>query len=144
MTQYWRISLFAMMLASAGLPIYIHLPRFASVDLGINLATVGAIVLGIRIMDFIQDPIIGRIIDKWRGPRDQLALIGMSIMALGFVMLFSITPPINAAVWMTVSLILVFTGYSFGSILMYGESAALAGSGSESAQLRLATFRKLG
>lgn len=144
MTQYWRISLFAMMLASAGLPIYIHLPRFASVDLGINLATVGAIVLGIRIMDFVQDPIIGRIIDKWRGPRDRLALIGMSIMALGFVMLFSITPPINAAIWMTVSLILVFTGYSFGSILMYGESAALAGSGSESAQLRLATFRETG
>lgn len=144
MGQYWRISLFAMMLASAGLPIYIHLPRYASVELGLGLSTVAAIVLGIRVMDFVQDPIIGRIIDRWRGRKTTLSLIALSGLAAGFLMLFSIPPLLPPATWVTLSLILVFTAYSLGAILMYGQSAALAGSASSSAQLRLATYRETG
>ena len=141
---YWRVSLFAMMLASAGLPIYIHLPRFAAVELGLDLATVGAIVMGIRIFDFAQDPILGRIIDHWRGPRRNLAAIALGMMAVGFVLLFSVAPIIDPRLWLIATLVLVFSGYSFGAILLYGDSAALAGSSDPKAQLRLATYREVG
>ncbi len=144
MTGYWRVSLFAMMLASAGLPIYIHLPRFAAVELGLDLATVGAIVMGIRIFDFAQDPILGRIIDHWRGPRRNLATIALGMMAAGFVLLFSIAPIIDPRLWLIATLMLVFSGYSFGAILLYGDSASLAGSSDPKAQLRLATYREVG
>ena len=144
MNGYWRVSLFAMMLASAGLPIYIHLPRFAAVDLGLNLATVGAIVMGIRVFDFAQDPILGRIIDHWRGPRRRLAAIALGMMAVGFVLLFSVRPVIDARLWLIATLVLVFSGYSFGAILLYGDSAALAGSTNPKDQLRLATYREVG
>ena len=144
MTGYWRVSLFAMMLASAGLPIYIHLPRFAAVELGLDLATVGAIVMGIRIFDFAQDPILGRIIDHWRGPRRNLAAVALGMMAAGFVLLFSVAPIIDPRLWLIATLVLVFSGYSFGAILLYGDSAALAGSSDPKAQLRLATYREVG
>ena len=144
MTGYWRVSLFAMMLASAGLPIYIHLPRFAAVELGLDLATVGAIVMGIRIFDFAQDPILGRIIDQWRGPRRLLAAMALGTMAAGFVLLFSVSPIIDPRLWLIATLVLVFTGYSFGAILLYGDSAGLAGSSDPKSQLRLATYREVG
>lgn len=60
-----RISLYAMMLAAAGIPLYIHLPRFASVNLGIGLGALGTILLLIRLVDLVQDPLIGWSIDRW-------------------------------------------------------------------------------
>lgn len=39
--QRAQVSLFSMALAAARLPLYIHLPRFASSELGFRLATIG-------------------------------------------------------------------------------------------------------
>jgi uncharacterized membrane-anchored protein len=38
--HYPRVSLYAMMLAATGIPLYIHLPQFASVNLGMGLGTI--------------------------------------------------------------------------------------------------------
>ena len=48
---YPRVSLYALMLAAAGIPLYIHLPRFAAVNLGIGLGVIGTILLLIRLVD---------------------------------------------------------------------------------------------
>lgn len=133
-----------MVLAAAGLPIYIHLPRHASLELGLDLAMVGAILLGIRIFDFVTDPLLGRLIDLWRGGRAQIALIALATMSAGFVMLFSLPPPGSPALWLVVALIVAFTGYSLGMILLYGESAAIAGSGGSEALLRIGVWRESG
>jgi Na+/melibiose symporter-like transporter len=54
-----------LVLGSAGVPIYLHLPRFATADLGLGLSLVGLILIGIRVMDFAQDPLLGRIVDRF-------------------------------------------------------------------------------
>lgn len=144
MRRPWRVSLFAMVLAAAGLPIYIHLPRYASVDLGLDLATVGVILMGIRVYDFVSDPLLGRCVDGWRGPRAGIAAIALGVMAVGFVMLFSLPPQTEVRLWLVMALLLVFTGYSLGTILLYGDSAILAGSAARDAQLRLASWRESG
>ena len=62
--RYLNVSLFAMLLAAAGLPLYIHLPRFATTELGLSLSTVGVILIGIRVLDFTQylaGPTVGRL-----------------------------------------------------------------------------------
>ncbi len=59
-----RIGLFAAMLAAAGVPLYILLPRYATVEMGLSLSTLGAVLLGIRVMDFAQDPLLGRLVDR--------------------------------------------------------------------------------
>ena len=142
--RYLDVSLFAMLLAAAGLPLYIHLPRFATAELGLSLSTVGVILIGIRCLDFVQDPLIGRAIDRWRGAHRQFAIIAATGMAAGFLMLFSIPPLFKTEIWLTLALIVVFTAYSLGSILFYGQSAAIAGSGAARDMYRLAGFREAG
>ncbi len=56
---YPSVSLYAVMLAAAGIPMYIHLPRFVSVNLRIGLGELCAILLLIRLVDSVQDPAIG-------------------------------------------------------------------------------------
>ena len=142
--RFLNVSLFAMLLAAAGLPLYIHLPRFATAELGLSLSTVGAILIGIRMLDFLQDPLIGRAIDHWRHAQNTFAWLAALGMAAGFLMLFTIGPFTHPALWLTLSLVLVFTAYSIGSILFYGQSAAIAGSGAPRDMYRLAAFREAG
>ena len=144
MMRYLNVSLFAMLLAAAGLPLYIHLPRFATTELGLSLSTVGVILIGIRLLDFLQDPLIGRAIDRWREAGPAFAWAAALGMAGGFVMLFSIPPLVSTEIWLVLSLVLVFSAYSLGSILFYGQSAAIAGSGASRDMYRLATFREAG
>ncbi|WP_299349699.1 MFS transporter [uncultured Shimia sp.] len=140
--MYWNVSLFSLMLAAASLPLYIHLPRYATAELGLSLSTVGAVLIGIRVMDFAQDPALGWMVD--RNPRQigRFAALGAAGMGLGFVMLFSIPPLLTPVVWLTFSLIVLFTCYSLAAILFYGQSTALASN--SGALLKLAGFREAG
>lgn len=138
----WRVSAFGLMLAAAGIPLYIHLPLFASTGLGLDLATVGAVLIGIRLMDFLQDPLLGRMIDRWPDFRQGFAALAAFGMAAGFVMLFTVPPPVSPVLWLAASLVLVFTAYSLGTILFYGHGVALAeGAGGH---YRLAAWRETG
>lgn len=140
---YPRVSLYALMLASAGLPLYIHLPRFASVNLGIGLAALGTILLVIRLVDLVQDPLIGWAIDRWPQAQTAFALTAAVGLALGFPLLFSL--PDGAGVWELITvLILLFSAYSLGMILLYGRSETLAHSAEPAELLRQAGWREAG
>ncbi|MBE1284371.1 MAG: sodium:galactoside symporter [Rhodobacteraceae bacterium] len=140
--QHLQISLFAMMLAAAGLPLYIHLPRYATAELGLNLSAIGGVLIGLRVLDFVQDPLLGRMVDRWNGARGVFAAVAGFGMALGFLMLFTFEPMTNPIVWLALSLIVVFTSFSLGSVLFYGQSMALAGS--REALIRMSAFREAG
>ena len=51
--------LLALPLTFAGLPIYLHAPDFYAADLGIPLSTIGLVLLALRMVDAVQDPLIG-------------------------------------------------------------------------------------
>ncbi|MFS4580801.1 MFS transporter [Phaeobacter sp. C3_T13_0] len=141
--QTTRVSLFALMLAAAGLPLYIHLPRFATAELGLSLATLAAVLAGIRVLDFIQDPLLGWLTDRWPQKRATFAALAALGMAIGFVLLYAYRPAAGGVLpWFVISLILLFTAYSLGTVLFYGQSTALAGS--PQALIRLAGFREAG
>ncbi len=141
---YPRVSLYALMLASAGIPLYIHLPRFASVELGIGLGAVGTILLVIRLIDLVQDPLIGWAIDRW--PRAQILFANAAAfgLAIGFPLLFSAQPGPSAVPQLVAILVLLFSSYSLGMILLYGRSATLAAEPTPSALMTLAAFREGG
>ena len=86
---YPRVSLYALMLAAAGIPLYIHLPRFAAINLGIGLGTIGTILLLIRLIDLVQDPVIGWAIDRWPKAQGIFSLTAAGGLAIGFPLLFS-------------------------------------------------------
>lgn len=141
---YPRVSLYALMLAAAGIPLYIHLPRFASVELGIGLGAIGTILLVIRLVDLVQDPLIGWAIDRWPRAQSLFATTAAFGLAIGFPLLFTASPGANAVPRLGAILILLFSAYSLGMILLYGRSATLAATPSPRALMTLAAFREGG
>lgn len=141
---YPRVSLYALMLAAAGIPLYIHLPRFASLNLGIGLGTVGLILLSIRIIDLIQDPLIGWSIDRWPRAQIAFAITAAFGLAIGFPLLFSLNQGPNVIVQMISILVLLFSSYSLGMILLYARSATLAVTPAPHDVMTLAAFREGG
>ncbi len=141
---YPRVSLYALMLASAGIPLYIHLPRFASVNLGIGLGTIGTLLVAIRLIDLVQDPAIGWAIDRWPSAQKAFAMLAAAGLAVGFPLLFSLGAGDMAVFKLILLLILLFSAYSLGMILLYGRSATLAHSSDQDELFRQATWRETG
>ena len=79
-------------LAALGMPIVVHLPNFyASKEVGLGFATVGAIFALMRILDVMIDPVTGYFSDRWRtriGRRRPVMAIGLPILILGLWMVF--------------------------------------------------------
>ncbi|PRY22543.1 Na+/melibiose symporter-like transporter [Aliiruegeria haliotis] len=142
--RYPRVSLYALMLASAGIPLYIHLPRFASVHLEVGLATIGTLLLAIRLVDLVQDPALGWAIDRWPQAQPLFAMIAAAGLAAGFPLLFLLEPG-GAVLWQLLAvLVLLFSAYSLGMILLYGRSATLARSSDPRDLVTLAAWREAG
>ncbi len=141
---YLRVSLYAQMLAAAGIPLYIHLPRFASVNLGIGLGTIGTILLVIRLVDLVQDPAIGWAIDRWPRAQSLFATAAALGLAIGFPLLFNLRSGPDLGIQLVAILVLLFSAYSLGMILLYGRSATLAKTPTPEALMTLAAFREGG
>ncbi|WP_422047712.1 MFS transporter [Shimia sp.] len=143
---YPRVSLYALILAAAGIPLYIHLPRYASVELGIGLATLGGLLLAIRLVDLVQDPLIGWAIDRF--PRFQLgfALLAVGGLSVGFPLLFTRAEALAQGGMgaLAAVLVLLFSAYSLGMILLYGRSATLALTPTPPELMRIAAWREAG
>ncbi|WP_170772999.1 MFS transporter [Ruegeria lacuscaerulensis] len=140
---YPRVSLYALMLAAAGIPLYIHLPRFAAVNLGMGLGVIGTVLLLIRLIDLVQDPLIGWAIDRWPGAQLAFAAAAALGLAIGFPLLFGLPNGASVAALVSV-LILLFSAYSLGTILLYGRSATLAKRTDAQELMTLAAWREGG
>jgi len=122
---------FALPLAMAALPVYVHAPKLYSEELGLSLATVGAILLACRLFDALQDPLLGYLSDRFasrRLGRNLFVLWSLPLLALGTVALFN-APSAGTSVtaaWLTGSLVLVYLGFSMGSISYYARGAELS------------------
>lgn len=136
----FAIPVVAAFLASAGLPLYVHLPQFAA-ELGISLGAIGLLLLALRILDFVQDPIIGHFVDRFPGRRQILAVLAFAGMGTGFVAVFTLQLGISG---LAASLVLVFTAYSLGTILFYSQGAELLRHGRTGVHYRLAGLRETG
>ena len=138
--QRLQIGSFGALLGCAGVPIYIHLPRFASAELGIGLSIVALILIGIRLMDFAQDPLLGRLIDRLPNQRNTLVLLAIFGLAIGFLMVFSVPFETIPGLWLTMGLIVLLTSYSLGTLLLYGVGAEQ----NRDALWAISTFREIG
>lgn len=141
---YPRVSLYALMLAAAGIPLYIHLPQFAAINLGVGLGTLGVILLAIRLFDLFQDPLIGWAVDRWPQAQAGFALLAAAGLAIGFPLLFGLTSGTFLVAKLILILMLLFSAYSLGMILLYGRSATLAKREGPRELMTLAAWREGG
>ncbi len=122
-------------LAMTALPIVLNVSKFYGEVIQFSLYTMGLIFIFTRMIDAIQDPLIGLISDRFtrRGPRGRLIFVALTLPLLcgGFYMLF--VPPAGivgqqfyTGLWLTVSLLLVHLGYSGVSISYHSHGAELS------------------
>ena len=121
-------------LAMAALPVVLNVSHFYGEILKLSLQIMGPIFIFARVVDAIQDPVIGLISDRFtrRGKRGRLAFVALMIpvLAAGFYMLFD--PPdawfgnqTRMALWLIAALLLVHLGYSGVSISYHSHGAEL-------------------
>ena len=99
-------------LGMIGLPIAIYLAPLYSGQLGIGLGIIGAALIGTRLLDFITDPLIGILSDRWRpkmGRRRVWLIIGTLTLGAGIYMLFCPPTGINA-VYFVLAVSLAYLG----------------------------------
>ncbi len=109
--------LYAMPLAMAALPLYVHLPQFYGATLGVDLALLGAVLLVLRLADALVDPLLGAWSDRLPSRRVAIA-VSAPVLALGMLALFS-PPALSAAGlvgWLVAALTVVYAAYSFATI----------------------------
>ena len=133
----------AAMLAFAGLPLYIHAPRYYAGEMGVGLAALGVVLLAARAVDSVQDPIIGRLADRWPRRREAWALASGALLVTGFAVLFA-PPGWGDPLWrLTLGLLAAFTGFSALQIALYDHGLAQA-KAAGGGHTRIALWREAG
>lgn len=105
----------ALPLAAAALPVHVHIPKFYA-GLGLELALVGVLLLAVRLLDALSDPLLGALADRIpesRGGRRAMIAVAAPLLAAGLWLLFTPPPPPAAlAPWLAATLVLSYLGLS--------------------------------
>lgn len=139
----WPWSIFAALIAMAGLPIYIHAPKFYVDAYGVSLASLGGVLALLRLFDVVQDPVLGWMAEAGRARRGFWVAVAAGVMALAMVGLFAVEPPVAPMLWFAATLAVLFTAFSFLTIVFYGEGVGRA-MRLEGGHVRLAGWREAG
>jgi glycoside/pentoside/hexuronide:cation symporter, GPH family len=133
--QRWRYlayGLLGMPLAMAALPVYLQVPAYYTTHLGLAIGSTGWVLFLTRLVDTVQDPWLGRCIDRLSGIRLQLWMIaGALLLGLSFCGLW--LPPVwlrgngtGLLVWLGLMLLLVYLAHSMLNIAYLSWGARLS------------------
>ena len=137
----WRYALFSCALGMAGLPIYIHAPKYFVEQYEISLATLGLALLLLRSIDFFQDPLLGRLASSTLSRGSAPLWIAAAFMCIGMILLFAIPAVTSPILWFSISLIILFSGFSFAYIRIYAFGVEAFGM---DGQIKIAKWREAG
>ncbi|MCB8746036.1 MFS transporter [Rhodoferax sp. U2-2l] len=140
--QGWRYGLMGLPLAFVALPLYVLLPNHYARSFGVSLATLGAVLVAVRLFDTLIDPLLGRWADNLhqhsatanRAPATVLrwAALAALLLCTGFGLLFF--PPValqanstQLLLWLGATLLLTTVAFSALTILHQAWGARLGG-----------------
>jgi GPH family glycoside/pentoside/hexuronide:cation symporter len=125
----------------AGLPIYIHAPKYFVERYEISLASLGLALLFLRSIDFFQDPLLGRLASSTSRLGSIPVWIATLFMCVGMTLLFAVPALTSPILWFSMSLFILFSGFSFAYIRLYALGVEAFGMG---AQIKIAKWREAG
>jgi GPH family glycoside/pentoside/hexuronide:cation symporter len=140
----WRYGLLGMPLAFVSLPLYISLPRYYAEHHAVPLATLGALLLGTRLLDALLDPSIGRWVDRLFAKSPQhgwwVALLAAIAMACGFFALWMPPQPskgqsLPLLIWLGAALVVTYLAYSVITVVHQTWGARWGGLADQRARL---------
>jgi GPH family glycoside/pentoside/hexuronide:cation symporter len=107
-------SALALPLAFSGLPMYIYAPDLYTTSYGVQLAHIGILLLCIRLVDALQDPLIGMFSDRWHRFRFHIIGASLVLLAISFTALYNPPAQVPALLWF--ALCMVAAAFSFSTI----------------------------
>lgn len=137
-------AVFAAFLAAAGLPLYIHAPKFYVDEYGVSLVALGTVLGLLRLLDVVQDPLLGRLARVLDRRRAVSVLIAVALLAAAMLGLFAATPPVAPLAWFAIMLTLVFSAFSYLTICFYAQGVSAAEHLPAQGHVRLARWRETG
>lgn len=137
-------AVFAALLAGAGLPIYIHAPKFYVDEFGVSLAALGAVLFGLRLIDVVQDPALGWLSERLRARRGPAVLAAAIVLAASMLGLFAVAPPTAPLLWFALCLTGLFSAFSFLTITFYAQGVEAATALGPGGHVRVAGWRETG
>lgn len=130
--RVFAYGLLGLPLAFAALPIYVHVPRYYADAAGMELALLGIILLGARLLDAGIDPWLGWLADRVSRPR--MVAISLLPFALGFVALLN-PPNEYVSLWLMGTLALTYVGYSAATVAYQAWGADIGETSAERTRL---------
>lgn len=130
---WWRLAAYGLLglpLAMAALPVYVQVAAYYSALRGVALAQLGWVLFGARLLDTLQDPLQGHLIDGLRNGIARWMVAGGAILAMAFAGLWQ--PPVaaaSAAIWLGAMLVLAYSAHSMLNIAYLTWGARLTGAG---------------
>ncbi len=119
-------ALFGAALAAAGLPIYIYAPPYYAENHGVSLTAIAAVLFWLRLFDAVQDPLFGWVSERLGHRRRPAIWAAAIVMALSMIGLFGITPPFAPLAWFAITLLGLFSSFSFLTINFYAQGVLKA------------------
>ncbi|WP_262409485.1 MFS transporter [Pseudomonas lurida] len=139
--RYAAYGLAGLPLAMSALPVYVQVPAYYTSVHGMPLAILGWILFAARMVDTVQDPLLGHAIDRLRGGIARRMLPAALLPAFSFAGLW--LPPMNGVSsgwWLAVMLVLVYTAHSMVNIAYLSWGARIVGYYNKAAQLAAASW----
>ncbi|WP_374672688.1 MFS transporter [Acidovorax temperans] len=131
-SQGVRYGLLGLPLAFCALPLYVVMPHWYATTWGVPLASLGVLLLVLRLFDAVLDPWIGRACDAWARAGTltlwRALALAAGVLALAFAALFY--PQVareHALAWAGVSLAFTYLAYSVVTVAHQSWGAALGG-----------------
>jgi len=117
-------------LAMAALPLFVQIPSYYASQVGVALAPLGWVLFAARLLDMLQDPLFGHVLDRTQSHQKAWMSLAALVLALAFICLWH--PPSQpgaAMVWLVAMLVLAYGGHSMLSIAYLSWGARLPDGG---------------
>lgn len=113
-------------LAMAALPVYVQIPTYYTAQLGMALASTGWVLFLARFFDAVQDPFLGRVIDKLHTKLTFWFCGAGVLLAIAFLGLWlPLVTKSYLVIWLAVMLIIAYTAHSMLNIAYLSWGARL-------------------
>lgn len=104
-------------LAMAALPLFVQLPAYYASHVGVALAPLGWVLFAARLLDMLQDPLFGHLLDHSAQRQKRWMALAALVLALAFVCLWNPPATPQAAMpWLVGMLVLAYGAHSMLSI----------------------------
>lgn len=109
----------ALSLAIIGIPIYVYLPKFYTDTIGIDISTVGILLLAVRLSDAVSDPVAGYASDTLKTPWGRRRpWIALGAAGLSITLYFLFVPPEGVGLFQVVRFgVLLFVLFLFWTVI---------------------------